>query len=161
MTRLVILESPYAGDVQTNLDYGRAAMRDALLRGESPMASHLLFTQPRVLDDTDPEERARGIAAGLAWGSAAAATVVYLDRGISAGMAEGIRRARAEGRPVEFRSLLKWAAPEPSGGIIWHCTGCGRLAMDPDADLKAIRESGHFSCCPERSVEPNSIETRL
>ena len=53
MPRKVILESPYAGDVETNLRNARAAMRDCLLRGEAPYASHLLYTQPGVLDDGD------------------------------------------------------------------------------------------------------------
>lgn len=105
MTRLVILESPYAGDVIENLAYGRDCLRDCLRRGEAPMASHLLYTQPGVLDDDVPEQRALGIAAGLAWGRVAVATVVYMDRGISKGMLHGIARAIAEGRPVEWRRL--------------------------------------------------------
>lgn len=108
--RLVILESPYAGDVEANVAYARACMADCLRRGEAPLASHLLYTQPGVLDDDQPEERALGIAAGLAWGRCADATVVYVDRGISTGMAEGMRRADAEGRPVEQRSLKGAAA---------------------------------------------------
>jgi len=106
---LVLIESPYAGDVQLNELYARAAMRDCLERGEAPFASHLLFTQPRVLDDSIPEQRARGIEAGLAWGAKADKTVVYIDRGISAGMRQGIERAKAEGRPVEYRTLPCWA----------------------------------------------------
>lgn len=106
MKRLVILESPFAGDVERNVAYARRAMRDCLLRGEAPFASHLLYTQPGVLDDDVPEERAMGIEAGLCWGTAAAdATVVYADHGISRGMQMGIDRAKAEGRPVEWRSL--------------------------------------------------------
>lgn len=103
--RRVILESPYAGDVEANVAYARAALRDSLTRGEAPIASHLLYTQPGVLDDTDPDERAMGIEAGLAWGCEAAATVVYADRGVSRGMRYGIERAEAEGRVVEFRWL--------------------------------------------------------
>lgn len=68
----VILESPYAGDtaedVERNLTYAREALRDSLLRGEAPIASHLLYTQKGVLDDRIREERGLGIAAGVAWG---------------------------------------------------------------------------------------------
>lgn len=103
--RRVILESPYAGDVWQNVYYARAALRDSLFRGEAPIASHLLYTQPGVLDDADPDERALGIDAGLAWGVEAAATVVYVDLGISSGMKYGIRRAEREGRPVEYRNI--------------------------------------------------------
>lgn len=104
--RLVILESPYAGNAETvhhNVDYARQCMRDALHRGEAPFASHLLYTQ--VLHDSDPPQRSLGIEAGLAWGAKADATVVYIDHGITTGMHKGIARAAAEGRPVAYRSL--------------------------------------------------------
>lgn len=103
--RRVILESPYAGHVDRNVAYARRALRDALQRGEAPIASHLLYTQPGVLDDANAAERAIGIEAGLAWCAVADATVVYADLGVSAGMRLGIARAEAAGRPVENRYL--------------------------------------------------------
>lgn len=106
--RRVLIESPYAGTpevVERNLRYLRAAMRDCLLRGETPYASHALYTQPGVLDDTVPAERAPGIEAGLAWGAAADVTVAYVNLGISAGMRRGIEAANRAGRPVEYRTL--------------------------------------------------------
>ena len=105
MMRLVIVESPYAGDVETNLAYARECMRDCLQRGEAPLASHLLYTQTGVLDDNVPEERQQGIAAGLEWAFMADATVVYIDLGISKGMLDGINHAHKHGRPVERRSI--------------------------------------------------------
>lgn len=105
--RLVILESPFRNKdpkVQArNVRYAKAAMLDSLQRGESPLASHLLW--PGILDDASPEERAAGIAAGLAWVRAAACTVVYTDFGISEGMQAGIFRAIQEGLRVERRSI--------------------------------------------------------
>lgn len=109
--RRVILESPFAGDIEANLTYARACMRDSLLRGEAPQVSHCLYTQPGVLDDTDPRERAHGINAGHAWMREADALVVYTDRGISEGMKAGIRAAEFIRVPVEYRSL-KPAAQE-------------------------------------------------
>ncbi len=114
--RLVIIESPYAPkDVTSpedyaqkaarNVAYARAAMKDCLRRGEAPYASHLLYTQQGVLDDTVSAERSLGIEAGLAWGKKADATVVYEDLGISGGMMLGIATAKAERRPVEMRRL--------------------------------------------------------
>lgn len=38
--RRVIIESPYHGNVERNLRYLRACLRDSLLRGEAPFASH-------------------------------------------------------------------------------------------------------------------------
>jgi hypothetical protein len=106
--RLVIIESPYAGDVATNVAYARAAVRDSLLRGEAPIASHLLYTQDGVLRDGVPEERRQGIDAGLAWGKVADATVVYTDLGMSSGMRYGIASAGTAGRRIEFRTIPGW-----------------------------------------------------
>jgi hypothetical protein len=103
--RLVILESPFAGDKQANIDYARLCVRDSLMRGEAPIASHLLYTQPTILDDSAPEERRMGIAAGLAWVDVADVTVVYTDLGISTGMKHGISDAKTDGRPVEYRTI--------------------------------------------------------
>ena len=107
--RRVIVESPYKArwwwQRWLNRRYARRCMRDALDRGESPFASHLLYTQPGILRDHDSVERDRGIRAGMAWGEVADATVVYTDRGISAGMWFGMDAAERAGRPVERRSL--------------------------------------------------------
>ena len=102
----VIIESPYAGNVERNLACARAAMRDSITRGEAPIASHLLYTQPGILDDGLAEERRLGIAAGLRWGELAELAVVYRDFGITAGMREGIAAAEVANRPVIFRNIL-------------------------------------------------------
>jgi hypothetical protein len=103
--RLVIVECPYKGDVEANIDYARRCVRDCLLRGEAPIASHLLYTQPGILCDAVPADRQLGIAAGLAWGKVADATVVYTDRGVTSGMLYGIKTAVSDGRPVEYREI--------------------------------------------------------
>ena len=102
----VIIESPFAGDVEKNIEYARKCLRDSLLRGEAPIASHLLYTQPGVLDDDIPEERQMGIDAGLAWREDAEATIVYIDLGISKGMEYGIADAKKHNRPIKHRSLF-------------------------------------------------------
>lgn len=101
--RRVILESPYAGDVEANVAYARECMRDCFNRGEAPFASHLLYTQ--VLDDTDRVQRALGLNALMAWIGKAEASVVYTDLGISTGMTYGIGVAGAFRLPVEYRTL--------------------------------------------------------
>lgn len=103
--RLVLIESPYAGDIEKNVEYARKCVRDSLSRGEAPIASHLLYTQPGVLRDEVPAERQWGINAGLAWRMVAHATVVYTDMGISKGMEYGIKAAQEAGLPVEYRTL--------------------------------------------------------
>ncbi len=104
----MVIESPYRAS-PTHILYLRAAMRDCLLRGESPYASHGLYTQPNVLDDSRVEERELGIQAGFAWRDSADITVVYLDLGISDGMKRGIVHAESIGQVVEYRSLPVWS----------------------------------------------------
>ena len=104
--KLVILESPYAGDIQANEEYARLCVRDSLSRGEAPIASHLLYTQPNILNDDIPHERQWGIDAGLAWKAVAHGSVVYTDLGITRGMEYGIKAAESAGIPVERRSIL-------------------------------------------------------
>lgn len=102
---LAIIESPYAGDIEANVAYARAAMRDSLDRGEYPIASHLLYTQPGILRDEVPEERQLGIDAGLAWRKVADKAVFYVDRGWSAGMLAAEEIYEREGFPFEVRTL--------------------------------------------------------
>ena len=101
--RRVILESPYAGDVAENLIYARRCALDCARRGESVLASHLLY--PQFLDDNVPEERALGIALGLAWRPMAEYSVFYTDRGWSRGMLAAYRSAFSEGHGVRLRAL--------------------------------------------------------
>jgi hypothetical protein len=107
--RRVIAESPYGSNdskiIERNIVYARACLRDCLLRGEAPFASHLLYTQEGVLRDEVFEERKLGMEAGFVWGGCADATIVYTDYGISDGMQKGIERAKEAGRPVEYRKL--------------------------------------------------------
>lgn len=101
----VIVESPYAGDTLLHIAYARACLRDCLERGESPFASHLLYTQPGVLRDEVPAERVMGCEAGFSWREVAELTVVYTDLGISEGMRWGIEDAERKGHRVEYRTL--------------------------------------------------------
>jgi hypothetical protein len=103
--KLVIIESPYAGDIDANVEYARACMRDSLNRGEAPIASHLLYTQPGILRDEVPEEREWGINAGFAWRRVADLAVFYVDRNWSGGMVAARKLYREEGFPYEVRNL--------------------------------------------------------
>ena len=107
---LVIIESPYAGNIEANVKFARACVRDSLSKGEAPIASHLLYTQEGILRDDVPEERNWGIEAGLAWGRKANKTIVYTNLGISDGMKKGIQRALDEDREVEYRTLDSWSS---------------------------------------------------
>jgi len=111
MPEFVDIETPYGAfareELVRNIRYARACVRDSLLRGEVPFASHLFFTQPGILDDNVPEERDAGIRAGkeLIEALPKIVTVVYQDLGISKGMQYGIDRAKENGRRIKYRIL--------------------------------------------------------
>lgn len=106
---LVVLESPYAAGngrtVEENLTYARECMADSIKRGEFPIASHLLYTQPGILDDNIPAERALGIVMGLEWGKLASKVVVYTDYGISLGVKRAIGFYLKNKIPMEQRTI--------------------------------------------------------
>lgn len=123
--KLVYLESPYKSYYQSkapwkwlrqlikwiadyfivrrNIKYAKLCMKDCLSRGEAPFVSHLLYTQ--VLDDSIQEERNQGIEAGLSWGLHAEKTVVYCNYGVTEGMKKGIKKAKEQHRPIEYRNM--------------------------------------------------------
>jgi hypothetical protein len=102
----VILESPYAGDIERNVNYARMAVRDSLSRGEAPIASHLLYTQDGILNDNNEHERSWGIDAGLAWKEVAQKHVFYIDYGYSRGMEYARQYATNNQIAIEERRIL-------------------------------------------------------
>lgn len=109
---LVIVESPFFGATpavaERNLRYARSALRDCILRGEVPLASHLLYTQPGVLNDNVAEERELGMSLGWHCTRLASFVAVYLDLGMSSGMQRGINAARELNLEIKERSLPDW-----------------------------------------------------
>ncbi len=101
----VIIESPYAGEVQDNIEYARQCVKDSLSKGEAPIASHLLYTQPGILDDTIEDEREKGIDAGLTWMEVADKVIYYIDNGMSGGMKYSLRCAKLLKKEIEYRKL--------------------------------------------------------
>lgn len=129
MADLVIIESPFAGkstwiwpfsilgrwlDQRRNVRYARAATRDSLMRGESPLASHLLYTQPGILNDNIPTERTMGIYAGFDWGKHAVRRAFYVDLGVSTGMTFGRHAAEKIGQTIEYRRIPEGEMKRPS-----------------------------------------------
>lgn len=106
-------------------------MRDCLLRGEAPFASHGLYTQPGVLRDEVPAERDQGIGAGFSFRRVVAKTVFYVNLGWSRGMQYGKADAEAvqahhetSHHTIEVRELpCDWeylAREEESRGVAAH-----------------------------------------
>lgn len=104
--KLVIVESPFSGDTHKHIKYLRACLRDCVLRGESPYASHGLLTQEGVLNDDIDGERNLGVNLGFQWHEVADYMVVYTDLGISEGMSLGMANAAKRGLPILTRRIM-------------------------------------------------------
>lgn len=101
----IFVASPFRWDEQRNRKYAVACMMDCLRRGESPFAPHLLY--PIFLDDNHPEDRARGIQAGLDWMLKADIVAFYIDLGMSEGMREEMKFAKEHKIKFEERNLAR------------------------------------------------------
>lgn len=114
----VFVVSPYNGtqeQIDRNVKYAIAAMRDCLSRNEAPFLSHLIYTltpdNGYVSDDIEKFTfigRDAGIEAGHAWGMKAEKVLVYTDLGMSNGMKASIQWAQENNKPVEYRTLGDW-----------------------------------------------------
>jgi hypothetical protein len=105
----IIVETPYRSidpsEQQENIIYARKCMKDSIRRGESPFASHLLYTQDGVLDDAIKDDRARGIEMNFNWLLKADLVAVYIDRGVSTGMIKAMQVALMHHIPIEIRTF--------------------------------------------------------
>ena len=101
-----------------NRAYGRSAVRDCLMRGEAPIAGHLLYTQPGVLRDREPSERVWGMLAGQSWFKQADALVVYEDYGISEGMEKDIALYLSHQCYIEYRKLYQTTPNAWADGLL-------------------------------------------
>jgi hypothetical protein len=76
------------------------------MRGEAPIASHLLYTQDGILNDDDMVERMLGISCGLAWLPKSDYSVFYTDKGWSSGMLAALHDFNLKGNhPFRIRAL--------------------------------------------------------
>ena len=96
---IVYICSPYAGDVDANVENARRYCRFAVDKGYIPIAPHLLFTQ--FLNDDNPKERQLGIFFGNAVMSKCSEVWVFGDR-ISDGMEAEIKRAKRKNYRLRY-----------------------------------------------------------
>ena len=89
--------SPFAGDVDGNIQRAREYCRFVLMRGGIPIAPHLLF--PQFMDDADKGERALGLRMGVALLHKCDELWCFGER-ISEGMALELDDAAARGMRV-------------------------------------------------------------
>lgn len=111
---LVVVESPWRGLANKRLPdpyakskhYLRQCLRDCLVRGEIPWASHAVLAWTRALYEEDADQRAEGIQVCKDMIQHHAQKVVlYVDFGITTGMHEALIWARMHGKPTEERRI--------------------------------------------------------
>ena len=95
--KLVYIASPYAGDVEGNVEFAKAACRYAATKGYTPVAVHLMY--PRFLDDRVPEEREAGLKMGRRV-LAACEEIWLCGERMSAGMKAEEAEAKRLGIPI-------------------------------------------------------------
>lgn len=96
MNDLLYVCSPYRGDTKRNKEYARKLTRAALDNGFIPVTVHLYLTE--ATDDTNPEERVRGMAAGIKILENCKYILVGDRYGISEGMKAELTFAAVKGK---------------------------------------------------------------
>lgn len=86
--KTVLIISPYSGNLHRNKVYLNRCIKFVIRTGNAPFAPHYLY--PNFLDDFNPEERERGMGFGRAWGLVCETAIVFMDYGLSKGMAEDV-----------------------------------------------------------------------
>lgn len=122
--KIVYIASPYAGDVEGNVAFAKAACRLAMERGNTPVAAHLLY--PQMLDDTVPEQRELGIRMGLNLLEACGEMWLCGSR-VSSGMQEELEAAWRHGIPVRripWETVAGFLHPEPDMEGMEQPMGC-------------------------------------
>ena len=99
---IVFICSPFAGDIQRNIESARRYSRFAIVRGCIPIAPHLLF--PQFLDDSDPEERKLGLFFGNVLMSKCAEVWVFGNY-ISSGMRSEINLAKQKNYCIRYFNI--------------------------------------------------------
>ena len=120
-SRLVYIASAYAGDVEGNVAFAKAACRYAAAQGCTPVAVHLMY--PRFLDDRVPKEREEGLKVGRRV-LAACEEIWLCGERMSAGMKAEEAEAKRLGIPIRVvpssavRSVMEPGETQEHGEVI-------------------------------------------
>lgn len=96
---LVYICSPYAGEVETNVNMARVYSRFAVRNACIPLAPHLLY--PQFMDDTAPAERSLALFMGIVLLGKCDQMWVFGSI-ISKGMAAEIEKAEKKKIPIRY-----------------------------------------------------------
>ena len=119
MNDLLYVCSPYRGDTKRNKQYARKLTRAALDNGFIPVTVHLYLTE--ATDDTNPEERVRGMAAGMKILENCKYILIGDRYGISEGMKAEMTFAAVKGKIMLYEKdgkiYLVNSRQETTGGM--------------------------------------------
>jgi len=96
---LVYICSPFAGDVENNVNMARVYSRFAVRNACIPLAPHLLF--PQFMDDSVPAERNIALFMGMVLLGKCEQIWVF-GNNISKGMAAEIEKAKKKNMPIRY-----------------------------------------------------------
>lgn len=97
---LVFICSPYAGDVEHNVEATRKYCKFAVANNAIPVAPHLLY--PQILDDTDPQERNLGLFFGKVLMDKCLEVWIFSDGEYTPGMKAEYEHAVRKGRKIRY-----------------------------------------------------------
>ncbi len=145
---VVLLESPFSGDIQANEEYAWKALRDCYLRGEAPIATHLMWTKLSDKDEFNGKTiisdsvnmvgfpgRVFALEAGDAIRNRVDYVVFYVDRGWSNGMT----RARDHCMDMCIRAEIRNIEP-PKQNLT-------------DAQSRSLHYCGWYSSLTEKEIQ--------
>lgn len=119
MNDLLYVCSPYRGDTKRNKEYARKLTRAALDNGFITVTVHLYLTE--ATDDTNPEERVRGMAAGMKILENCKYILIGDRYGISEGMKAEMTFAAVKGKIMLYEKdgkiYLVNSRQETTGGM--------------------------------------------
>lgn len=153
--KLVYMCSPYAGDIESNIRFAKAACHYAMEQDCAPVAVHLLY--PLLLNDAIPSERKTGIRMGLR--VLASCEELWICGGhISSGMRCEIAEAKRLGIPIRNISTQ-----QIQGGThmkqysIWDRRSAGSVCGPAEAWLKRDGEPMIYDTYEEAAAEADRL----
>ena len=157
--KLVYICSPYAGDIEKNIRFAKAACHYAMEQGCAPVAVHLLY--PQFLNDAVPSERGAGIRMGLRVLAFCEELWICGER-ISPGMSCEIEEAKRLGIPIQSISTK-----QIRGGIhmkqygIWARRSAASVCGPAEAWLKRDGKPVTFDTYEEAAAEASRLMNKI
>jgi len=117
MQNIVIIESPFSGDIDKNIRYAQQAMNHSRENGEIPIVPHLMWTQHHLapnyfVSDYDAKFTIKNCGRDVSLEQIkvlrrlANKVIFYVDNGYSSGMKLALEHCKEENIQYEERTLF-------------------------------------------------------